>query len=103
MLTEMQYALRCIDMRHVDVAVVVPAPRYEEALRDLVALAGHEGVFGGRCLRVPHGLLTVVSVGDHFPPEPFEVMFLGWGHQPDEAGGMERWRKAASQVITRAA
>lgn len=103
MMAEIQYALRCATVSRNHVVLVVPPEQHGVALALLVAHSG-EGAFGGRSLRPSEGgCLSVMSVKEPVFEEPFDVLFTGWGQVTATAEEMNRWRKAASQVLTRVA
>jgi hypothetical protein len=105
MLADMEYALRHANTHHCTVIVVVPPDQLEQALTNLVAMAGDQGVFGGRSLLgVSGSRLTIADVMSPVGVAPFDVLFVGWGSLKATASEeMTRWRKAARQIVTRAA
>lgn len=101
MIADIQYAAKCATVHKNHVAMVVPQDRHMEALNLLVAIAGTHPM-GGRSVVFPSGgQLSVMNVKEAAFEEPFDVMFTGWGQVTMGAEEMTRWRKAASQVVSR--
>ena len=83
------------------VVVVVPDSRYQEALRDFSAASPEGALFSGRTCRLENGCVSLVSVTQTFiPPEPFSVLFVGWGGKHDGADLMGRWRDNAAETLS---